>query len=107
MDNKIYVFNDTDRNNEEYAKHLALAAMKRHALDEVIRFIFDSCRGGHPEVSERTIDDAFDCVINCDKAALYAQRLSKDERKRMLEQVEYNRNLRKEWFKSSMLKVKE
>lgn len=106
MENKVYVFNNPERNNAEYAKHLALAAMKQPALNEVVKFIFDGCHGRNPEISERTIDDAFDCIINCEKATLYAQELPIDELEIMIEQIERNRNIRKEWFKS-FLKVKE
>ena len=106
MENKVYVFNNPERDNAEYAKHLALAAMKHPALNEVVKFIFDACHGLNPEISEKTINDAFDCFINCEKATLYAQELPGDERERMIKQVELNRNMRKEWFKS-FLKVKE
>lgn len=106
MGNKVYVFNNPERDNAEYAKHLALAAMKQSALDEVVKFIFDGCHGRNPEISEKTIDDAFDCIINCEKATLYVQDLPGDERERIIKQVELNRNARKEWFKS-ILKVKE
>ena len=105
MENKVYVFNNSERDNAEYAKHLALAAMKQSALDEVVKFIFDGCHGRNPEISESTIDDAFDCIINCEKATLYAQELPQDERESMIKQAELNRNIRKEWFKS-ILKVK-
>lgn len=106
MENKVYVFNNPERDNAEYAKHLALAAIKQPALNEVVKFIFDACHGLNSEISEKTINDAFDCIINCEKATLYAQELPGDERERMIKQVERNRNIRKEWFKS-ILKVKE
>ena len=75
-------------------------------LSEVVKFIFDGCHGRNPEISERIIDDDFDCIINCEKATLYAQELPEDERERMIKYVELNRNMRKEWFKS-LLKVNE
>ncbi len=106
MGNKVYVFNNSERDNAEYAKHLALAAMKQPALDKVVKFIFDGCHGRNPEISESTIDDAFDCIINCEKATLYAQELPQNERESMIKQTELNRNIRKAWFKS-ILKVKE
>ena len=106
MNSKIYVFNNSERDNAEYAKHLAFAATKQPALNEVVKFIFDGSHGRNPEISGQTIDDAFDCIINCEKAALYAQELPGDKRERMIKQVELNRNMRKEWFKS-FLKVKE
>ncbi len=105
MENKVYVFKNPERDNVEYAKCLALAAMKQPALDDVVKFIFDGCQGRNPEISEKTIDDAFDCIINCEKATLYAQELTEDECERMIKHVELNRNMRKEWFKS-LLKVK-
>lgn len=55
MRNKVYVFSNPERNNAEYAKHLALAAMKQPALDEVIKFIFDGCHGRNPEISEKQL----------------------------------------------------
>ena len=79
MNSKIYVFNILERDNAEYTKHLALATMKQPALDEVVKFIFDGCHGHNPEISEKTIDDAFDCIINCEKTTLYAQGLPEDE----------------------------
>ena len=106
MNSKVYVFNNPERDNAEYAKHLALAAMKQPTLDEVVKFIFDACHGRNPEISEITINDAFDCIINCEKATLYAQELSKEQREEMVKQVDINRNMRKDWFKF-FLKVKE
>ena len=106
MENKVYVFNNPERDNAEYAKHLAMAAMKQPALNDVVKFIFDGCHGRNPEISEKTIDDAFDFIINCEKAKLYAQELPQYERESMIKQAELNRNIRKAWFKS-ILKVKE
>lgn len=40
MNSKVYVFNNPERDNAEYAKHLALAAMKQPALDEVVKGMF-------------------------------------------------------------------
>ncbi|MBR4118761.1 MAG: hypothetical protein IKK64_01625 [Bacteroidales bacterium] len=106
MKNKVYVFNNPERDNTESARHLALAVIKQPALYETIKFIFDGCHGHNPEISEKTIDDAFDYLINCEKATLYAQELTKDIRDKLIKQIELNSNIRKEWFKS-ILKVKE
>ena len=106
MGNKIYVFNHPEKDNVKVLTHLTLAAEKQQALCAVIKFIFDGCHGLNPEISERIIDDAFDCVINYEKASLYSQELPKEEREKKVHQVEVNRNVRKEWFKS-ILKVKE
>ncbi len=105
MVNKVYVFNNPVRNNLESAKCLELTAMKHPALVEVIKFVFDGCHGLNPEISEGTIDDAFDCIINYEKATLYAQELPNEEREQMIHQSEVSRKTKKEWFKS-ILKVK-
>lgn len=97
-------------NNSDIAKakvHAILSTEKLPALNETIKFIFDGCRGFNPEIPESTIDDAFDCVINCEKATLYTQELTKEERDKMLMHIEANRKARKDWFKSYWLKVKE
>lgn len=97
-------------NNSDIAKakfHAILSTEKLPALNETIKFIFDSCRGFNPEIPESTIYDAFDCVINCEKATLYTQELTKEERDKMLMHIEANRKARKDWFKSYWLKVKE
>ena len=105
MVNKVYVFNQPEKDKAEATKHLMLAAMKQPAFDALVKFIFDGCHGLNPEISEKTIDDAFDCVINYDKAVLYAKELEKKEREDRIHQAEMNRLARKEWFKSQ-LKVK-
>lgn len=107
MVNKVYIFNNQESNNSEATKHIALAAMKQTAFVETVKFIFDGCRGFNPEIPESTIDDAFDYVINCEKATLYTQELTKEERDKMLMHIEANRKVRKDWFKSYWLKVKE
>lgn len=105
MVNRVYVFNQPEKDNAEATTHSMLAAMKQSAFDAVVKFIFDGCHGHNPEISEKTIDDAFDCITNCEKAALYAQELSKEEREKRIHLVEMDCMTKKEWFKSQ-LKVK-
>lgn len=106
MNSKVYVFNSSERDNAEYAKHLALATMKQPALADVVKFIFDACHGRNPEISEKTIDDAFECRLDYEKALLYSLKLSIENRDNLIHQAEINFKLRREFFKS-MLKVKE
>lgn len=79
---------------------------KSPAWNELMKFIFDGCHGFNPEISGKTIDDAFDCVLDNRKATLYARNLSDNDRERMIREAETDSILRKEAFKS-WLKVKE
>lgn len=107
MENIVYTFSHTgiEQENEKALRYAALAAEKQSALNEVVKFIFDGCHGFNSEISEKTINDAFDCVVNSEKAALYAQEMQKEERERIIQQTELTYNLKKEWFKS-LLRVK-
>lgn len=107
MANKVYVFNNSERDNVEAAKHFYIAVEKEHAFKETVRFIFDGCRGLNPEIREDTLNDAFDCIINWEKSKLYLQELSKSEREKRVTSIESDYKARKEWFKASMLKVKD
>ena len=108
MKNNIYVFGDSSRRvDSTKAKAYTLSAMaKSPALNELMKFIFDGCHGLIPEISEKTIDDAFDCILDNRKATLYARDLSDNERERIIREAEADSNLRKETFKS-WLRVKE
>ncbi len=108
MVSRFYLFDDSKcESNSVEAKRYALSStVKLPALTEFIKFISDGCCGLRPQISEETIDDAFDCLLDGDKATLYSQELPQDERASMIKQAELNRNIRKEWFKS-ILKVKE
>ena len=41
MENKVYVFNNPERDNAEYAKHLALAAMKQMQIHNSTDIVAD------------------------------------------------------------------
>jgi hypothetical protein len=77
MRNKVYYFNNSEVENEESAKYLASAIMNQNSFNEVVQFIFAGTKGLNPEISEKTIDDAFDCRLDYEKALLYNQRLSR------------------------------
>lgn len=108
MKNNIYVFDDSShRVDKTKAKAYTLSSMaKSPAWNELMKFIFDGCHGFNPEISGKTIDDAFDCVLDNRKATLYARNLSDNDRERMIREAETDSILRKEAFKS-WLKVKE
>ena len=108
MKNNIYVFDDSPhRVDNAKAKAYTLSSMtKSPALNELMKFIFDGCHGLNPEISGKTIDDAFDCVLDNRKATLYARNLSDNERERIIREIETDSTFRKETFKS-WLKVKE
>ena len=74
------------------------------AFKETIKFIFDRCNGRISEVSEKTIDDAFDCIINNRKSSIYSnETLSHHEKERMILQIESSFYEIREYFKSSNL----
>lgn len=104
MANKIYTFNnmDIEQDNEKALRYASLAAEKQSAFKEVVKFILDGCHGLNPEISEQTINEAFDCVIYSEKATLYTQEMQKEERERIIQQTEFTYNLKKEWFKSQL-----
>lgn len=108
MKNNIYVFDESShRVDKTKAKAYTLSSMaKSPAWNELMKFIFDGCHGFNPEISGKTIDDAFDCVLDNRKATLYARNLSDNDRERMIREAETDSILRKEAFKS-WLKVKE
>lgn len=106
MANKVYTFNnmDIEQDNEKALRYASLAAEKQSAFKEVVKFILDGRHGLNPEISEQTINEAFDCVIYSEKATLYTQEMQKEERERdplatisKMETVqeEGNRNIRR------------
>ena len=107
MEEKVYTFYslDRERDNAEAHKYLAMASEKAPALEEAIKFVFNGCQGLNSEISEKTLDDAFDCVIYRDKYFIYAGGAPSDQKKAMADEAEASRKLVKEAFISG-LKVK-
>ena len=107
MEEKVYIFysSDRERDNAEAQKYWAMASEKVPALEEAIKFVFNGCQGLNSEISEKTLDDAFDCVIYRDKYFIYAGGAPSDQKKAMADEAEASRKLVKEAFKSG-LKVK-
>ena len=108
MVNRFYLFDDSkcESNSFEAKKYALSSRAKLPALTEFIRFISDGCCGLRQQISEDTIDNAFDCLLDGDKATIYSRKLTKEERGKMLHQSEMNRKLQKAAIKS-WLKVKE
>lgn len=105
MGEKVYTFysSDRERDNAEAQKHFAVAVEKAPALEEAVRFIFDGLRGLNPEISEKTLDDAFDCAINRDKYFIYSGNYPSDQKKKMADDAELSRNLMKDAFRSRLI----
>ena len=85
------------------AKMYLISAMENlPAFVETIKFIFDRCNGRFSEISENTIDDAFDYIINKRKSSIYSNKtLSHNEKERMILQIESSFQEIRDYFKSS------
>ncbi|MBQ3043768.1 MAG: hypothetical protein IJD53_04900 [Alistipes sp.] len=107
MKDKIYTFHPIEnQDNAEVAKYTTLYVMKLPALNDLVQFIWDGCHRRPTEITEATLDDAFDCVIYRDQARIYASGLSKDDKKHQANSVEAEWKALRDCFKSS-LKVKD
>ncbi len=107
MKDKIYTFHTIEnQDNAEVAKYTTLYVMKLPALNDLVQFIWDGCHRRPTEITEASLDDAFDCVIYRDQARIYASGLSKDDKKHQSDSVEAEWKALRDCFKSS-LKVKD
>ena len=107
MNDRIYTFHSIEnQDNAEVAKYTTLHVMKLPALNDLVQFIWDGCHRRPTEITEATLDDAFDCVIYRDQARIYASGLSKDDKKHQSDSVEAEWKAIRDCFKSS-LKVKD
>ena len=107
MNDRIYTFHSIEnQDNAEVAKYTTLYVMKLPALNDLVQFIWDGCHRRPTEITEATLDDAFDCVIYRDQARIYASGLSKDDKKHQSNSVEAEWKALRDCFKSS-LKVKD
>lgn len=107
MNDRIYTFHSIEnQDNAEVAKYTTLYVMKLPALNDLVQFICDGCHRRPAEITEATLDDAFDCVIYRDQARIYASGLSKDDKKHQSDSVEAEWKALRDCFKSS-LKVKD
>lgn len=107
MKDKIYTFHPIEnQDNAEVAKYTTLYVMKLPALNDLVQFIWAGCHRRPTEITEATLDDAFDCVIYRDQARIYASGLSKDDKKHQSNSVEAEWKALRDCFKSS-LKVKD
>lgn len=107
----LYVMIDFFNNSYKFEQELDFLKSKEclksaienlPAFKETIKFIFDRCNGRSSEIPEKTIDDAFDCVINKRKSFIYSnQTLSHHEKERMILQIESSFQEIRDYFKSS------
>ena len=103
MKDKIYTFHPIEnQDNAEVAKYTTLYVMKLPALNDLVQFIWDGCHRRPTEITEATLDDAFDCVIYRDQARIYASGLSKDDKKHQSDSVEAEWKALRDCFKSSL-----
>ena len=107
MNDRIYTFHSIEnQDNAEVAKYTTLYVMKLPALKDAIQFIWNGCHRIPAEITEATLDDAFDCVIYRDKARIYASDLTEEDKKHQSDLIEADWKVRRDCFKSS-LKVKD
>ena len=85
------------------ARKCFISAMENFpAFVDTILFIFDRCNGRMTEISEKTIDDAFDYIIEKKKSSIYLnETFSRDEKKRLIRQIESSYQMLEDYFKSS------
>ena len=66
---RIYTYyNEQQQNLEEAKKYAASALEKLPAYVELVKFIYDGSLGLDVEIKGQSIDDAFDCIIDRNKA---------------------------------------
>lgn len=100
---RIYTYyNEQQQNLEEAKKDAASAVEKLPAYVELIKFIYDGSHGLDVEIKEKSIDDAFDCMIDRNKVFIKTSNLSKQERENEINRMEYELNSMKIAFKNSL-----
>ena len=93
---------EQELDNMKARKHLIATMENLPAFIEAIQFIFDRCNGRMSDISEKTMDDAFDYVIDEKKSSIYSnETFSHDEKERMIRQIESSYHKLREHFKSS------
>ncbi len=99
---RIYTYYNEQQSLEAAREDSASAIEKLPALIELINFIYDGSLGLDVEIKEKTIDDAFDCVIDRNKAFIKTSNLSKQDKDNKINQLESHINLMKVTFKNSL-----
>ena len=86
---RIYTYSDENlRDIEDAKKDATSVAQKLPAFVELINFLCDGIRGKHVEISEKSIDDAFDCILDRNKVFIKISNLPKQEKDTKVHQVE-------------------
>ncbi len=99
----IYTYSSEQQQNLEEAREDAASAVEKlPALVELVNFIYEGSYGLDVEITEKSIDDAFDCIIDRNKAFIKASNLSKQDKDNKLNQIESQINFIKMAFKSSL-----
>ncbi len=104
MVNKIYTFysSDEERDYAEANKYAASVMEKIPAFMELIKFISRGCNGTYAEISEKTIDDAFDCLLDRDKCFIYTSNLPHDKKEEEANKAELKMKFFRETYKSGL-----
>lgn len=100
---RIYTYYNKQKQNLEEAKNDAASAVEKlPAYVELIKFIYDGSNGLDVEIKEKSIDDAFDCMIDRNKAFIKTCNLSNQDKENKINQIENEVNFIKEVFKNSL-----
>lgn len=100
---RIYsYYNERQRDVVDAKQDAASAIEKLPALVELLKFIHDGSNGLYVEIKEKSIDDAFDCMIDRDKAFIKIGNLSNHDKESEINRIEYELNIMKEALKNSL-----
>lgn len=100
---RIYTYyNEQQLNLEEAKKYAASALEKLPAFVELVKFIYDGSLGLDVDIKEQSIDDAFDCIINRNKAFIKTYNLSNQDKENRIHQIEGGVNFMKVALKNSL-----
>ena len=100
---RIYTYNnDLQQDLEEVKKDAASAVEKLPAFAELVNFIYKSSLGISVEIKEKSIDDAFECMIDRNKVFIKTSNLSKQDKEAEIRCIECELKLMKEAFKNSL-----
>lgn len=100
---RIYTYYNKQQQNLEEAKEYAASAVEKlPAFVELVKFIYDGSIGMDVEIKEQSIDDAFDCIINRNKAFIKTCNLSNQDKENIIHQIEGEVNFMKVAFKNSL-----
>lgn len=100
---RIYTYrNEPQRDAEEIKQDITSAIEKLPAFVELMKFIYEGSKGLNVEIKGKSIDDAFDCIIDRNKVFIKTSNLSKRDKENEINRMECELKLMKEAFKDSL-----